>query len=375
MGDNRPARYVEEDGRVIYRASSLGMCDKVFVALAMGYDPRAHPAWFQEILDEGTANESVIRGMWEQDMDFPPGTVEGIGRVVEMEILDGVWVRGSIDGHHGRLVVTLNEFKKIRDSGWLRYLQSGVEFQANYPMQTSFYMFALGEAEGQEWVPMQFTGGRYVQDEKTEEWAVTEVYSHEYIDPPVPLLAIKRRIAKLERLIKETTAVGDMECSVKMYPCPFYYLHDDDDDEPPIRPSDEIVEPLITEFTTLEARRQELAPELARIEKDQKRVKEGVKAWLEASGQDSGDVSTVTIDNQEYYLKYLVSPRAGYEVKPSEQTRVTIRAKEEGKSAPKKSSPRKRAAKPKVEDSETQGATEQEATQAPVTKRLAPRPT
>src|SRR5262245_55496086 len=70
MSDNRPPRY-EEDGRIIYRASGLGMCEKMFVALAMGYDPKAHPAWFQEILDEGTANEPVIREMWDEETGIP----------------------------------------------------------------------------------------------------------------------------------------------------------------------------------------------------------------------------------------------------------------------------------------------------------------
>lgn len=360
MSDDRPARY-EEDGKIIYRASSLGMCDKMFVALAMGYEPRAHPAWFQEILDEGTANEPTIRAMYELDQSTNTGQytkVVGIGRVVEMEILDGIWIRGSIDGHLDQLVIpTLNEFKKIRDSGWMRYLQQGVEFQANYPMQTSFYMFALGEELGGSWVPMDFTGGHYVQDEKTGDWSITEVHTHHYPDPPVPLLAIKKRIAKLERLIGGAEAIGDIACNINMYPCPMYYLHDEDADEPPTRPSDEIISEIVKQYDALEAERITLKPQLDQIDKAQKELKEGAKAWMIASGQESGDVSTLALDeNTEAAVKYLISPRAEYTVAASEQTRVTIRiTKREGETVAK--APKKSVAK---------------ATKA--TKKLAPKP-
>lgn len=375
MSDNRPPRY-EEDGKVIYRASSLGMCDKMFVALSMGYEPKAHPAWFQEILDEGTANEAIIRGMYEDEVG---AAVEDISMQVEMEILDGIWIRGSIDGRSYQLgkQSTLNEFKKIRDSGWQRYLSSGVEFQANYPMQTSFYMFALGESEGFDWNPMAFTGGHYVQDDKTGEWSVTEVHTHDYMDPPVPLLAIKKRIAKLERLCKETEAIGDISCNITMFPCPMYYLHDDDQDEPPTRPGDDILAPLLDEWDKVEARRKALVPELTALDKDSKRLKEGVQAWLQASGQDSGDVCTTEIGGVEYGLKYLTSPRKGYVVPDGEQTRVTIKVtKRDGEkvaNAPKKSTRRTKKDAPGNGEG-VEGQAEPPAESPGVKKTLAPRP-
>lgn len=386
MSDNRPPRY-EEDGRIVYRASGLGMCDKMFVALSMGYDARAHPAWFQEILDEGTANESVIRGMWEQELaeqDGPYPThniaVTDIGKVTEMEVLDGIWVRGSIDGLLNQEPgnVTLQEFKKIRDSGWMRYLQSGVEFQANYPMQTAFYMHSLAEEFGFE-VSMDFVGGHYVQDEKTQEWSITEVHRHLYTTPPVPLIGIKKRIAKLERLIADTDAIGDMTCNIAMYPCPVYYLHDDDMDEPPVRPSDDIVRELVTQYDALEQERAVLKPKVEKIEKAQKGLKEGVQAWLVASGQDSGDVSTLELgEGTEAAVKYLVSPRKGYEVPPGEQTRVTIKVtKREGTTVAK--APRKSRAKVTKETTVTESVTVEtdEAPAPPATpaaRTLAPRP-
>jgi hypothetical protein len=324
MSDNRPARY-EENGRVIYRASSLGLCDKVFVALAQGYDPKAHPAWFQEILDEGTRNEEVIRHMYQNKTGL---TVEGVGNVLEMEITDGVWLRGSIDGWvEGNLPLAIWDAKKIRDSGWARYLRSGVEFQANYPFQFSAYMH-MWEAMFGKAPEFVMCGGHYEQDKKTGEWSITETVEHIYDTPMVNLRALKKRIINLENLIDKEKPIGDVQCTKTMYPCPFYYLHDDDDqDEPPVRPSDDIVKPLLLEWAELDQQAEPMkvaAAGLTKIQKRQKELQDGIMAWMQAGGQESGKVSTVDVGEVEVAMKYLVSPRKGYTVEPGETTRVTI---------------------------------------------------
>lgn len=331
MSDNRPVRY-EEDGRIIYRASGLMVCDKVFAALAMGYSPKANPPWFQEILDEGTRNEPVIRAMFEAETGIQ---VKDVGKVLEMEVIDGVWIRGSIDGRYAdeRGVNVLFEAKKIRDSGWTRYQRVGVEFQANYPMQTSVYMHMLADALENE-VDMAFVGGHYVQDEKTGEWSITEIAPHMYIDPPVNLRAIKQRVVRLERLISEAETVDDVKCSTKMYPCPMYYLHDDDDEEPPVRPAEQEAIDLAQAFAALDdiiAQQSGAVKIVEDAKKEQMAIKGKVMDWLKRSGQESGDPCKIKFGEgdaaTEYDLKYLVSPRKGYYVDPSEQVRVTIRAR------------------------------------------------
>jgi hypothetical protein len=339
MSDNRPPRYIDPDGRIIYRASSLGMCDKVFVALALGYDPKAHPAWFQDILDEGTEQESIIREAYETKYEQQ---VVDVGRVLEMEVLEGVWIRGSIDGiveasdigHQRGAPPSIWDAKKIRTSGWARYLRVGVEFQANYPMQFSAYMHMWEDQFG---VMPDFimAGGHYEalvksgEDESDAVRAITEVERHTYTDPMVSLRAIKQVIVRRERLIAETEVIGDIACTTKMYPCPFYYLHDEDDAyEPPTRPSDETVAPLLREWAELDAESKPLADAAAKLKKLQdrkKQLQDGVMAWMQLSGQESGAVSSVTVDDTEFAVKYLVSPRNGYTVDPGEQTRVTIR--------------------------------------------------
>lgn len=315
MSDNRPPRYLEDD-RIIYRASSLGMCDKIFVALAQGYSAMAHPAWFQEVLDEGTEAESVIRGIWEQDNQ----PVLDVGRVLEMEILDGVWLRGSIDGWVARKdAPAIWDAKKIRDSGWQRYLRVGVEMYPNYPFQFSAYMH-MWEDMFDVAPDFIMAGGHYEQDEEGE-WTISEVVTHEYTDPMVNKRALQKRIIGLERLIRETKAVGDLSCNPVMYPCPFYYLHDDDMEETPVRPGSEIIEANLKEWDELDT----IVKAGKEAEKRAKTIKDGVKAWLVAAGQESGDVCEVDLDDRTVALKYLESDRKGYVVPDGTTTTVTIR--------------------------------------------------
>jgi hypothetical protein len=104
MSDNRPVRYVEDDGTIVYRASGLGLCDRIYVAL-----------------------------------DHIDGRVVG-GDQPEM---DALW-----------------EGKKVRPSGWDAFKRKGVEWHKNYPMQVSVYMHALGLER------LFFTGGLYDPDKQ-----------------------------------------------------------------------------------------------------------------------------------------------------------------------------------------------------------------
>ena len=323
--DNRPPRYVEGD-KTIYRASSLGMCDKAFVALSMGYDPRAFPQWFQDVLDEGTEAEATIREMWEAEMEVE---VVDVGRTLEMEILEGVWLRGSIDGMYVRKdFPVLFEAKKIRDSGWAQYQRVGVEYQKNYPMQTSAYIHMLAE-ELDIQPDMAFVGG-HMENKGTDsdpDWQITEVDHHLYVDPPVSLRAIKKRIVGLERLISETKAIGDLKCGdMRQFPCPVFYLHDDDEEETPERPSTDLIESNLVEFDQLEG----VFKAGQAAEKKMKTIKEGVTAWLKASGQENGEVSVVKLADMDVALKYNTYPTAERYTPAGEATRVTIRVIKRG---------------------------------------------
>lgn len=232
MGDDRPARYVERDERtgeetVVYRASSLGGCLRFYVALARRpEEAMATPANVQEYYDEGTEAEPIIREMFQEKYDFD---VVGDQREVNLDlgVIAGnhVIVRGHIDGiYQDNHDQGLFEAKKMRDGGaWEKFLRSGIECNINYPWQLSVYMHALELDE------CQFVGGRATFDD----WGnmtIEEIKAKEVFNPPFSLIAIRRRIAEIEKLIVAGFDAGEVECNRSMYPCPFFKLHDEPED-------------------------------------------------------------------------------------------------------------------------------------------------
>jgi hypothetical protein len=320
MGDNRPVRYTEQrDGEevIIYRASGLGLCDRIYVALEQSYEPMAFPAWFQAVLDEGTAMEDTIRKMFEEEMEE---TVQGDQQEVELEVMPGVFIRGHIDGKvmggKDPAMDALWEGKKVRPSGWDAFKRKGVEWHKNYPMQVSVYMHALGLQR------LFFTGGLYDPDKEE----ILETYTHAYPDPPINLLGIRKRIAKLEGIINGDKDAMDVACpKTPDYPCPFFYLHDDDAPEPKVRPADDDIAPLLTHITDLEDSKRPLAAEVRALDKKIKECKEGITGWYEAAGLDVGDESKVQVGDDTYVLKVQDVARKGYTVEAGGYTKVNVK--------------------------------------------------
>lgn len=326
MSDNRPARYIDDDGNVIYRASSLGMCNRIFVALSQDYEPMAHPEWFQAILDEGTEMEDTIREMYQNASGLE---VVDDQRSIEMEVLDGVYVRGHIDGIvHGSDTwgTSLWEAKKIRPSGWQRFQRVGVEYVDHYPMQVAFYMHALREELEDDQLGCEFIGGLYDPDKET----IIDITGHHLTDPPVPLKAIKLRIAKLESLIEDDLSVMDVSCKTPPdYPCPMYYLHDDDADELPERAGDDIIAPLIQEwqqFKDAEAKAKTIYnPNMKQTKERLKSIREGIIAWAETNGIEDGEKFSLTIGDHTYEVKAGSTFRKGYVVEDNTYQSVKIK--------------------------------------------------
>lgn len=283
MSDDRPIRY-EEDGRTIYRASGLYMCDRLFVAIMQNYTLKAHPAWFQEILDEGSRSEASIVAMYEAKNE---GTeIVDSQRVVEIEVLDGVFIRGSIDGLVGGWsgaveapAEVLFEAKKFRESTWMKFMRSGVECMPWYPWQVSAYMHGLGVDE------CEFTGGLYKDGE------IIDVYTHHLASPPIPLKGLVKRVAKLESLFNDGALPHDVACiKPAMYPCPVFYLHDTDDlYEPPERIEDEQMLPMLVELAELKAEATPLNKALKENEARKKEINQALLAFMEANGVDDDD--------------------------------------------------------------------------------------
>lgn len=227
MGDNRPARYVDPDGSIIYRASSLGSCERALVAHARGLTPMPHPEWFQEVLDEGTQFEDEIRRMWARDpLSVASAEYKFVDQVeLELKVMDGpgrgVIVRSHTDdlAIHGNQAI-LREYKKFRPSTWQKFVSQGVECNQNYPWQVSAMWHALLQ-QGCDDITCEFVGGQLSE----AGGVLLHVEPKILHTPPIPLKAIIKKVGKVEALIDEGYDPSEVPCT-KQYPCGFWKLHD-----------------------------------------------------------------------------------------------------------------------------------------------------
>jgi len=344
--EQKPARWVDNDGIVHYRASSLGMCDRVFVAIAEGMTPHAFPEWFQEVLDEGTRMEDEIVARFNAEHDTE---VFDSQRKVTLEIMDGVVIDGHIDGlvppevDSEFQIPSLMDAKKFRDSTWSKWLRNGVECNANYPMQMSIYMHALSDEYDGD-VGLFMVGGHYWADELKGEEGISEIHTHAYIDPMVNRLAIRKRVGYLEKLINDGASVTDVACpATPMYPCPFFYLHDTDAVEPPARPADADVGLLLTGIVEMQEKKKALDKEVRELDKSIKALKGGLEGWAEAAGKEDGETSRLEVEGVEYDVKILTVERKGYTVEDGEYVKVDVKLVDGGvkKRAVKKAAAKK----------------------------------
>jgi hypothetical protein len=232
VSDNRPPRYIDGD-KIVYRASSLGMCERALVACANGYAKRDHPEWFQKVLDEGTDNEDAIRMLFhrQQDelrlvdgnwIDQYEGELEVVGNVVVRYHTDDVNLHpgysGDNDDGSRQPTAILREYKKFRDSTWPNFLTKGIEVNQNYPWQVAAMMWSLRDM-GYD-VVCQFVGGHFDGER------IIEVEHKLLLDPPIPRVAIIKKLARVERLIAEGLVPDEVPCQLS-YPCGWWYLHDE----------------------------------------------------------------------------------------------------------------------------------------------------
>jgi hypothetical protein len=222
MSDNRPTRYLDHDGTVVYRASGFGSCDGVILGLAAGRQPNPTPEWLQVVFDEGTRMEQPIL---DRLLALEPGHYNHlvldtqteweleIGEINDRRII----IRGHSDGWDANSM-TIVECKKFRDSTWPKFQRQAIECNPLYPWQVSVYMWAAAQ---QGYAPrLLFVGGHY--DQSNDE--ITEIGVFEYPDPPIPLSAIRKRIARWENMIGEGLDVTDLTspCTTPMFPCAMF---------------------------------------------------------------------------------------------------------------------------------------------------------
>lgn len=245
--DHRPRRYVERDenGRplkVVYRASSLGACDRSFVACATGVPAEAHPDWFQEVLDEGTNAEAQINAWWEAatgiatigaqtELELDLGLEATVDKI-EVPIVVRVHPDGFATPASATDQVTVREYKKFRTSTYPNWQRQGVEVHKNYPWQIAACMFAVAAMsdDGHTMPQVEMVGahwGTKADDPEGTPPRVLDCTLHMIDMPPIPLRAIKQKVNRIEGLIADGYTAQDVQvvCDEKDYPCPYWRMH------------------------------------------------------------------------------------------------------------------------------------------------------
>lgn len=325
--NDKPIRWTDktDDGRklVIYRASAIGGCERAFVAAAHGMIAKPPPEKMQEIFDEGHDAEPQILAMWEEAGGM---VVAGSSqRELELTIIDDDDLRVVVRGHVDALSDDgILECKKFRDSTWKDWLSRGVEVHPTYPWQVAALMHAWQEREG-EYPLVTMLGGRW------SDGRVVEIAPQYIANPPIPLRAFKKKIARIERLVDEgyTPTDAEVKCTGS-YPCPYWYLHDDQlagGGGAKEKPAPVKIRQVPDEIAALLASDVSFKTQLKMLEDDAKKIKAKrdagrvkITEWLAAQGVAAGGSAV----GGGYVIEHVRREVKGYEVKPRVDEYLTV---------------------------------------------------
>lgn len=370
--DHRPRRYVERDenGRplkIVYRASSLGACDRSFVACATGVPAEPHPGWFQVVLDEGTNAEAQINAWWEAATSIPT-----IGAQTELELDLGleatvdkievpIVVRVHPDGFATPAstteTVVIREYKKFRTSTYPNWQRQGVEVHKNYPWQVAACMFAVAAMsdDGKTMPQVEMVGAHWgvkADDPEGTPPRVLECTLHMIDMPPIPLRAIKQKVNRIEGLIADGYTAQDVQvaCDEKDYPCPYWRVHPTElaggkkNAKPaPVKLKVEIDDPINTKIIRLRAAQGRVAgmeAELKKIKAARDELRAEIAEVLDQYGiSEKGGVADI---NGEI-LERVWQERKGFEVKPSVTSYLKVQTVDEMAATKSKSKSKKKS--------------------------------
>jgi hypothetical protein len=317
-------RYVDDDGTVVYRASSLGYCPRAFVALANGITSMPAPQWLQTAWAEGVEMESKIIEML-YEIGYVVDNNDSQNEVT-LEVRPGLVVKGHIDG-----IATLGgdqyivEAKKVAENSWLTATNQAVENNVLYPWQLSVYMHALA-------LPAIFVQGKYSRKKNS----IDEICVHLYEAAPISLKDIFKRVVMLERMIDEHHYM-DVPCSSPIYPCGWYPLHNEDAPEPPKRLE---LEPWLVddavELEKVQARLRALSAETNELKEKKERLETQLKWWLDSNGMGGAEEYTMELDGRTVLIKRTIFERKEYTVPMTKIDYLTVQTPEAKAEADKK---------------------------------------
>lgn len=289
MPDNRPSVYVDYDdgGKVIYRASSLGMCVRALVAIAHGGYEEALGKDRADLLDrtsiEGEFHEGAVRAK----LEHQGWKIHSTQDVVEIPVIKGVVIRGHTDGivsSSSDEPSLLLEVKSMSNKRFDRWIKTGFEGFLKYAYQISAYMQATPDLDV-----------IYIAKRREDGFENRQIIKAG--EPPIAWSVIKKKVLAVEGFRRKGRGFPD--CDVppsEQFWCPFFYLHDEVVDSV----DTEMTEEMLAVLIDLIPKRLELS-ELEKEGKDAEILrKELDKEILNLMGKQ--DKVIVEVDDQDYQI-------------------------------------------------------------------------
>lgn len=234
---DKPYAYEDDDGRVVYRSSSLGACTGALVRARLGVTGSAPSDMMQERFDEGHDWEARVLASGLEAADFTQ-TVDldylaPYGRVVESEAglqveTEVAWSNKVVRCHPDAIVTkraTLEKYVcevKFLGEQMFNDIVHKDAMSEMYKWQVAIEMLSTG-------LPMLYVVGKKVvklDADGTGERVVElgEVWTTEILEPPYSLKEVKARVLEVEGYV----ARGEMPaCPTPfMYPCPYWADHE-----------------------------------------------------------------------------------------------------------------------------------------------------
>ena len=209
MNENdRPDVYEDDEGRIIYRASSLGSCTKRLAAVRMGYTQIPVPGKMMKVFKAGAeAEEAAVTDLERDKLKIYNRQAE-----VQLQVSNNILVVGHIDG---RLYDRNNdeyvlEIKSMNDEAWndfVKYSWDVPGLVQKYKWQCSIYMLA-------KHLPLYFAA--YNRD-------TADIYTSIVLTPFFGYTDIAARVLTIEGMALNGTLPKECE---QAFPCPVAYLHD-----------------------------------------------------------------------------------------------------------------------------------------------------
>lgn len=203
LGDDRPPVY-PWGGVWVYRVSGVStQCDKALWLARKGVDKDPLNPKVAEGMRGGRINEELILAMFEAQSHNTVVDRQATGKI---DIMDGVEIRGSIDGRTGRQII---DAKKLGPDLWKNRARI-LDIIPGWGVQMDLYLTMHGLDEG------LFVYGQAVDG------VVENIDHHVHVRRPQVVAKVKARVRRLEGMVvnKETP-----ECPDEKFMCSYWTHH------------------------------------------------------------------------------------------------------------------------------------------------------